>query len=562
LSAGFGGREPRRIHIIGGPGTGKSTLARRLAARRGCSCYDLDTIAFEGPEFWERPLEARLADVAAIAATPDWITEGIWLGWTDELIKTADLIIWLDYVSGRSAVWRVLMRFVTTALMEARRQGLLRMTKRFSDYRRNLRLLLLTLRAVRAYYSASVKSTASRGVTRTATADFLTPYIGKLVHCRQADSVESLMAELAAPPSAYRGWSKPGPLVSIVVNNYNYARYLRAAIDSALAQWYPRTEVIVVDDGSTDESREVIAAYGDRVEVVLKDNGGQASAFNAGYARVRGDCVIFLDADDVLLPHTAGRVAAAFAAEPGLAKVMYRMEIIDERGARTGALKPPPYLPLRSGDLRQHVLTFPDDVARMATSGNAFSASVLRQVLPVPSRPDGHGADWYLSLVTCLFGPVRAIDNFVGACYRVHGQNFFEFSRLDLDRVRLAIDIMTFVHSHIRRLEERAGYGVFPQDPTQVTSVTYFAHRLISFKLDPKHHPITCDSITSLYAGGVLATSKRFDIALPMKAAFILWFTAMLLAPRQVAMWLADAFIFPEKRVRLNQLLGRMHVHS
>src|SRR4051812_16040279 len=93
------------------------------------------------------------------------------------------------------------------------------------------------------------------------------------------------------------------PWASIIINNYNYGHFLRDAIDSALAQTYPCTEVIVVDDGSTDDSREVIAGYGQRVTAVFKENGGQASAFNAGFAASRGEVVVFLDADDTLLPN-------------------------------------------------------------------------------------------------------------------------------------------------------------------------------------------------------------------------------------------------------------------
>ena len=102
------------------------------------------------------------------------------------------------------------------------------------------------------------------------------------------------------------------PLTSILINNYNYARFLDEAIDSALSQNYPRKEIIVVDDGSTDNSREIISRYGDRIIPIFKENGGQASAFNAGVARCQGDILCFLDSDDFFHPDKLERVAAAF----------------------------------------------------------------------------------------------------------------------------------------------------------------------------------------------------------------------------------------------------------
>src|SRR2546423_15707744 len=87
-------------------------------------------------------------------------------------------------------------------------------------------------------------------------------------------------------------------LVTIIISSYNYGRYLRKAIDSALKQTHAHTEVIVVDDGSTDDSRVVIASYGDQIVPVLKENGGQASALNVGFSASQGDVIIFLDSDD------------------------------------------------------------------------------------------------------------------------------------------------------------------------------------------------------------------------------------------------------------------------
>src|SRR5437867_2851213 len=104
------------------------------------------------------------------------------------------------------------------------------------------------------------------------------------------------------------------PLASVIISSYNYGRYLEETIESALNQTYSRTEVIVVDDGSTDNSREVIAGFGDRVRPLFEKNGGQASAFNAGFRMSRGEVILFLDSDDLLLP-TAVESAARLLRE-------------------------------------------------------------------------------------------------------------------------------------------------------------------------------------------------------------------------------------------------------
>src|ERR1700730_13631683 len=102
--------------------------------------------------------------------------------------------------------------------------------------------------------------------------------------------------------------------VSIIINNYNYAEYLPSCIESAIAQTYRNTEVIVSDDGSTDNSRAIIESYGSSVIATFKLNGGQASALNAGYKMSSGDLVIFLDADDMLSPSCVSEVVCHWRA--------------------------------------------------------------------------------------------------------------------------------------------------------------------------------------------------------------------------------------------------------
>lgn len=94
------------------------------------------------------------------------------------------------------------------------------------------------------------------------------------------------------------------PLVSILMPNYNYGRYIGEAIESVLRQTYPHWELIICDDGSTDNSCEVVKRYQDkdsRIKLIQKENGGMASALNAAYRECKGDIICLLDSDDVFV---------------------------------------------------------------------------------------------------------------------------------------------------------------------------------------------------------------------------------------------------------------------
>src|SRR5690242_19045672 len=127
--------------------------------------------------------------------------------------------------------------------------------------------------------------------------------------------------------------------VSIIVVNFNYGRFLASAIDSALGQDHPVCEVIVVDDCSSDDSRAVIARYGDRVRpVLLGENRGEVAAMNSAWPLARHPVVIFLDADDVLLPHAAATVVELWT--DATVKAQFPLETVDEAGRRLGHITP------------------------------------------------------------------------------------------------------------------------------------------------------------------------------------------------------------------------------
>ncbi|HEV7239710.1 MAG TPA: glycosyltransferase family A protein [Thermoanaerobaculia bacterium] len=120
--------------------------------------------------------------------------------------------------------------------------------------------------------------------------------------------------------------------VSIIIPTYNHARFLRAALESALRQTRPALEVIVVDDGSTDETPEILAQFDDRICVRRQENRGPAAARNTGISAAHGDFLLFLDSDDVLLPACVELQLARFEAEPSLGLVYSDGEFLDVEG--------------------------------------------------------------------------------------------------------------------------------------------------------------------------------------------------------------------------------------
>lgn len=351
------------------------------------------------------------------------------------------------------------------------------------------------------------------------------------------------------------------PLISIVINNYNYARYLPKAVESALGQDYSPCEVIVVDDGSQDDSRQIIAGYGEQIRPLLKENQGQSSALSAGFELSRGDIVLFLDADDTLKPQALREIAGAFAARPELARVQYRLEVIDSSGVGGGELKPPAHIPVPNGDIRRRTLSFPFDVAWLPTSGNAFARRVLKEIMPIPAEYGRINADYYLVHTAPLFGPVLFLDKVLG-CYRVHGGNHFERpgGELDLARLRTTITYDELTYQWIQRRARQAGLdrdGLVV--PEQNRSLSTAASRLISLKLEPKQHPIAGDRLPALTALGMRAALGRFDTSPAARAVYAAWVGLVGAAPRPLARWMAELFFFPERRRFASRLLGRLH---
>jgi glycosyltransferase involved in cell wall biosynthesis len=218
-------------------------------------------------------------------------------------------------------------------------------------------------------------------------------------------------------------------LVSVLILNYNYARLLPEAIESVLAQTYPRIETIVVDDGSTDNSREVIASYDDRLISVFKENGGLTSAVNAAFERSSGDLISFLDADDAFEPEKVERVVGAARRVPQAYLIHHQMQLVDEGGK---AMHRPFPARVPDGDIRALVARTGGWFPHAVMSGQTFTRAYAQRMFPVPEQQDfldrGRShilpifPDTYLPGPAALCAPVAGIQAPLTR-YRLHGKN-------------------------------------------------------------------------------------------------------------------------------------------
>ena len=218
---------------------------------------------------------------------------------------------------------------------------------------------------------------------------------------------------------------KAQPLVTTLINNYNYGRFLGEAIDSALNQSYPHIEVVVVDDGSTDNSRQVIAGYGDLIVPVLKENGGQASTFNAGFAASHGDIICFLDSDDVFLPEKLAEVVKAFASSPDLGWCFHRLRHVDMDSGAVLALSPgitSAVCDFRSILKKRKRARLP--IPGPATSGLCFTRALLKQILPMPEAEATTLNDMYLRCTALALSKGFFLNRQL-TDRRIHGTNRF-----------------------------------------------------------------------------------------------------------------------------------------
>ncbi|HKG03278.1 MAG TPA: glycosyltransferase [Conexibacter sp.] len=212
------------------------------------------------------------------------------------------------------------------------------------------------------------------------------------------------------------------PLVTCVICAYDYGAYVDAAVRSALGQQglpggAAALEVIVVDDGSTDETPAILASFGDAITVLHQQNEGPAVATNRAIARARGRYVSLLDADDVWLPDKLARQVELLEQRPAVGLVHGDMEVIDGAGRRT---RPSKY------DWYGELPVVGRALGRLLSQNEATTSSItlrteLAQAIP-PTPAWAWCRDWWLAAHVAATHEIDALREPV-AQYRIHGDN-------------------------------------------------------------------------------------------------------------------------------------------
>lgn len=207
------------------------------------------------------------------------------------------------------------------------------------------------------------------------------------------------------------------PLVSVIIPTYNRAAFVAKAVESVLNQTYKRMEIIVVDDGSTDNTYEALKRYEGRIRYIYQQRSERSRARNRGFRHSRGDYIAFLDSDDLWLPTKIKRQVRIFLEEPEVGIVYTDIEFIDKNGSPYGgnicweALK------------RRRASLYEDLMSENVISGSTSSVLIRRECLE----------------------KVGLFDETMSACedldlWRRLAQHF-QFSKIDMQLVRLTVHV-------------------------------------------------------------------------------------------------------------------------
>src|SRR5580692_6131685 len=248
--------------------------------------------------------------------------------------------------------------------------------------------------------------------------------------CRRLDGGTSarwrelFLKRIKWPADVYLQMAKS--LVSILIDTYNHEKFIEQAIVSALEQDFPAAEreIIVVDDGSSDGTPDIIRKFEPQVRLIRKPNGGQASAFNVGIPECKGEIISFLDGDDWWAGNKLTSVVQAMAASSSVGIVGHGIVVVGRDGSEQTET-------LREGfrfqaDTIEGAKLFRRRGAFLGTSRMTIRAEVLRRIGAMPESIEIQ-ADEYLFTLAAVMMEVQILPEAL-TYYRLHDANSFQFT--------------------------------------------------------------------------------------------------------------------------------------
>lgn len=240
------------------------------------------------------------------------------------------------------------------------------------------------------------------------------------------------------------------PYVSIILNNYNYESYLGEAVESVLKQTWQDYELILVDDGSTDNSRSIIERYAekcDKIVPIYKKNGGQTSAFNAAFSAARGSIIALLDADDYWYPEKLEKIVKKHE------KYAFVQHYLSNNGCGV-------YRKINSNvDWHEVLIKYGYLYNHSVSSSLSFSRELLSPFFPLIDEEEmRYCADGILVMIALSLTKVGIIEEELGF-YRIHGKNGFVGKSDHGENARKTLHSQ---HVYVNKQLEYRGFPVIP----------------------------------------------------------------------------------------------------